>query len=328
MSIEAITYVKTIDLGDRENTTARLLLQTLAEGTFNDCGFCKLSRDELAWQLRVSSKTVQRTIASLADAPAFLKVHPRWKEGGGRLADQIELVGFVDWLDGIRNPAKSIPDKLSSMGGHTGHQESSLNRTPGVQYHKEATRTSTRTLPPTPQGAESGGDRSKFEDVFETFTGPKADKVIECFLRPMSLEVRIEHPHPRELFAAIIRDLGDESEAVLERAAIEIARSRSKVIAPKNAFDAVAIAKQVTPKAAGSSIMISRAEQPNQFAAWHAWANNNRMAEDPAIRRRAQGITRLIEQAAVGTIAVASEWPPAAEAAASATVDTSVEAGA
>jgi hypothetical protein len=113
MSIEAISYVKSLDLGDCECSSARLLLYVIAENTFNDTGLCKVGKAELAYQARVSKSTVQRQAEKL-DSAGFIKVMVRAGNGGGRMPDEILLVGFLEKL--ARDRGESIPRSVQSKG--------------------------------------------------------------------------------------------------------------------------------------------------------------------------------------------------------------------
>lgn len=104
MSIDAITYAKTLDV---DNPMSRLLLFIIAENTFNDTGLCKVGQQVLARETRASERTVREHIAKLKGAKVIgTKAQP--KEHGGRSFDAIELIGFIEWLESVRSkPAKS-----------------------------------------------------------------------------------------------------------------------------------------------------------------------------------------------------------------------------
>lgn len=154
----------------------------------------------------------------------------------------------------------------------------------------------------------------RFEDAFATFKGPKADKVIDRFLRPVVAIIGVRHPQPRELFASIIGHIGDEDEATLEKAVSEITASRSVLAAPRNAIDAVAAAKQATGGRVSTpgSICVIRCEDEAAFDAWVAWAARERRSSDQATRARAALIWKMVDQMGVRQISVPSLWPPGA----------------
>lgn len=126
MSVEAIAYVKSLDLGDCEK--ARLLMYVIGENTFNDTFVCLVGIDELAYQTRVNEKTVRRQLAILAarEAEDGTRRHPivirqaRRPSTGGRLHDAIRIVGFKAWY--LKNygsakrshKSKNAPEKGSN----------------------------------------------------------------------------------------------------------------------------------------------------------------------------------------------------------------------
>jgi hypothetical protein len=100
MSIEAITYAKTLK-GMKPGE--RLTLFIIAENTFNDTGKCKIGNAELAYQTGSGLRSVVRYIQALA-AGGFIKISKQPRATGGSSFAHMELVGFVEWLAGIRNP--------------------------------------------------------------------------------------------------------------------------------------------------------------------------------------------------------------------------------
>ena len=95
MSIEAMAYVKSRDFGDCES--ARLLLITIAENTFNDSRICVVGSEQLAYDIRKSERTVRRQLDALVAARIILR-KARYPDAGGRLNDALRLRGFSAWL--------------------------------------------------------------------------------------------------------------------------------------------------------------------------------------------------------------------------------------
>lgn len=156
VSVEALAYVKSLDLGECEK--ARLLLYVIGENTFNDTFICVVGNEQLAYDTRVNERTVRRQIEALVAARIVLR-KPRYPKAGGRLSDALRLVGFKRWYlsnygqskrahrsksksEKSGNDNKPLPDKMSgspsplpdstcpvglpdtAMSGVTGHQVS------------------------------------------------------------------------------------------------------------------------------------------------------------------------------------------------------------
>lgn len=98
MSIEALAFIKMLDLGEHENPTNRLLLYVVAENTFNDSFVCRLSQKQIAWETsRISVRTLRRHLDALsAKGVAIIAQRPRY-ECGSRQADDISIVEFESW---------------------------------------------------------------------------------------------------------------------------------------------------------------------------------------------------------------------------------------
>jgi hypothetical protein len=126
VSIEALAYVKTLDLGANENAQARLLLYVLGENTFNDTFICALSQEQLAFEAgRVHERTIRRHLDELCQARILIrKSRYRSATSSGRLHDAVRIVGFKRWYLANYGAAKAAhskggkPDKMS--GKHTG----------------------------------------------------------------------------------------------------------------------------------------------------------------------------------------------------------------
>jgi hypothetical protein len=135
VSIEAIAYIKSRDLGAADSAQARLLLYVIAENTFNDSFVCRLSRDQIAYEAgRVSERTVRRHISDLIEARVLIR-RENYAAKGGRDIDDLRIVGFKKWyLANHRKNRQSIPDKLSGKGGGHGGQSVRAYRTNGVGH--------------------------------------------------------------------------------------------------------------------------------------------------------------------------------------------------
>lgn len=119
MSTEAIAFSKLVELGEHETASARLLLYVIAENTFNDSGLCRVGKAELALQLRMSASTVLRQCKTLEQA-GRIKVHLRPGAGEGRKPDDIELIGFKQWLSTQRAAfGVSTPAEPQHLGGQS-----------------------------------------------------------------------------------------------------------------------------------------------------------------------------------------------------------------
>src|SRR5438874_1915325 len=67
MSIEALAYVKMLELGDRESHATRLIMYVIGENTFNDSFRCKLGQEQIAFEAgRMGIRTLRRHLNSLA----------------------------------------------------------------------------------------------------------------------------------------------------------------------------------------------------------------------------------------------------------------------
>jgi hypothetical protein len=111
MSIEAMTYVKTVDLGKAE--LARLTLMIIAENTYNDSGLCRIGKAELAFQVRRSAATVKRHCRLLVKHK-HIRVLIKPGNGGGREKDEISIVGFLEWVARLRDATNPRSSRSSS----------------------------------------------------------------------------------------------------------------------------------------------------------------------------------------------------------------------
>jgi len=115
VSIEALAYVKSMDLGVLESAQTRLLVYIIAENTWNDTFVCRLNQDQLAYEAgRVSDRTVRRHLDQLEEARIILRAERR-STSGNILPDLIRLVGYKRWYwrDHAKHHRASPPDKLS-----------------------------------------------------------------------------------------------------------------------------------------------------------------------------------------------------------------------
>lgn len=111
VSVEALAFVKTMELGDVESAAARLIMYVIGENTFNDSFRCVLPQEQIAFESgRISVRTLRRQLDALSGltkdpetgeptltGTPFIKRTPRFDCAGARIEDEIEIVGFGDW---------------------------------------------------------------------------------------------------------------------------------------------------------------------------------------------------------------------------------------
>lgn len=181
MSVEAIAYVKSLDLGSCEK--ARLLMYVIGENTFNDTFICALGNEQLAYEVRANERTVRRQLEDLIVAGKIIRKSRYPEKSGGRLPDALRIVGFKKWYltnnkssrrrtkteadatgQNVRKPLPAkmsgrrggLADKMSgrlpdtAMSGVTGHQVSGS--------YKE-----TRTYPVNKNAHECASEDFKFD---------------------------------------------------------------------------------------------------------------------------------------------------------------------
>lgn len=183
MSIEAIAYVKTLDLGEHETAAARLLLYVVGENTFNDSFVCRLSQKQLGFEAgRITDRTVRRLLDKLEQGRIILRpgTRKRIAENGQLAGDVIRIVGFKRWYfrnhaEGKRRAVKqSRPaDKMSAGGAgangsdqRTNCPEASGHRSPlasGQQVSAAYKDTRTSKSVPLARDARSEGLNSDLE---------------------------------------------------------------------------------------------------------------------------------------------------------------------
>jgi hypothetical protein len=92
VSVEAIAFVKSLDLGGCEK--ARLLMYVIGENTFNDTFICVVGQKQLAYEARAGERTVRRQIEELVSARILIRKERYPEKSGGRLNDALRIVGF------------------------------------------------------------------------------------------------------------------------------------------------------------------------------------------------------------------------------------------
>lgn len=181
MSVEAIAYVKSLDLGGCEK--ARLLMYVIGENTFNDTFVCVVGQKQLAYEARAGERTVRRQIDELVSARILIRKE-RYPEKGGRLFDALRIVGYKKWYlannkiarrkahndDGAtgQNGRKALPAKMA--GSPRGLAAKVAGRATGQQVAADTgqqvagTYKDTRTYPVQEKSAhERASEDSKFD---------------------------------------------------------------------------------------------------------------------------------------------------------------------
>lgn len=97
MSNEAYAFVASLDLGDMESAATRLLLQCIAHNTFNDTFVCRLEQSQLAYETRMSVRSVRRHLAAFERARVVIRAKRRSLAHGQAMPDLIRLRGFKRW---------------------------------------------------------------------------------------------------------------------------------------------------------------------------------------------------------------------------------------
>lgn len=116
MSVDAMSYVKSIEWDHRASWS---LLLVIAENTFNDTGICRVGQSILAEESRSSERTVRNNLRILAEGE-IIKITPCGDPNGGRLPDEIFLIGFLEWLSETR---KRKSAKVAGKGEGGNRQE-------------------------------------------------------------------------------------------------------------------------------------------------------------------------------------------------------------
>jgi len=297
VSIDAIAYVKTLEVGD---PTSRLLLWAIAENTFNDSHRCKVGQGVLAEDVGVSERTIRRRLDQLARrAPALIRRHRI--AGAERAPDEIEIVGFAEWFAANRRGRRAFrPDRLSGADRTdcpvpTGHLLSGADRTTGVRYNKEAVQESVLS-PPTPPGG-SGGGREDHPLVQELIAEGAPEHVARGFLGWLlgqgGLQIWKDATSPIEIARQLCTDLAGARPAVLDVARAEIGR-RARYRLPPRADILAAV------EAAGK-VYDDRGRAEHEARA----AASARRAADPALAARSDALREAL-RAGVGEKAFAA----------------------
>ena len=337
MSFEALAYVKQIDLGDASTSSNHLLLRSIAEHTFNDSGICRLSQKQLATEVHCTDRHLRRLLKDLDDLNIIIRHSHYDASTGHRCNDGIELVGFKAWIDSVRGgsttarpeevdtkesaekPTKpaaghivrqdALPDNMSA--GPTGHVRPALPDTDVRDIKELGTRKGT-SLPPTPQGAREGESKfnPQFEKLIEGHQDPEAvRRLVDLFLRPATLRLQVQHAAPLALFEGCLEACLGASDHALRSAVDVISTTRKKIVSPRCFIDALAAAQQQARPGdlhhKPDQITITKADNPQEFAAWSKWA-----AANEAISKQAALIRKFIYQLGCKQITVPSLWPP------------------
>jgi hypothetical protein len=285
MSIEAITFVKLLDLGERESPCARLLMQTIAENLFNDSGLCRVGQAELALQTRVSIRTVARHLKALAFGHAVVVIHPQYSADMGRTADAIEIVGFKPWLAECREKSsKKVPANLSdrppvkmSDRGPIG-QPDQRTMVSGTEENLTSEVNTTPLAPSPTEGVQALIDDLKSE--VEASGGPTL--AINLLIAPLATLLPITHANPAALLFEINAKFSGHTAARLSALAAEtkckVAEFPSlKRLVSLDAKIAAALPAHANKSSSGQAIRTTapRLQQkritPDDKAQWSSW---------------------------------------------------------
>lgn len=330
MSIEAIAFVKRLDLGRAKR--ASLLLYVIAENTFNDSFRCVLGHAQLGYEAgRQSVRTMSRQL-KLLETNSIIRRRPRFNSEGGRTFDEIEIVGFREWyaanhpkraqaagakpsnepdakLAGGENETPPMPecpidpvqpDNLAEGGNRTPVSGGCGQQVAGS--YKESRTSSVQEEDNTPLTPRTRGE-DFLNDLFEELriSGASTD-LIDHFLVPLCTgpgAIRLSHRDPRGLVREVcgLKEL----HALPHRALAEIARilrsERSKLSQAKNVTDVLSRALTQVPK-----IRIV----PQMTEQWAAWMAHYK-AQVPASHKGWSYATYCEKQ---GWFSELTEFPP------------------
>ena len=131
-------------------------------------------------------------------------------------------------------------------------------------------------------------------------------RIAESFLIPVCAEVRIEHANPTALFTRVADACKGLDDSILAEAANQVALTRKKVMSPRCLLDCVEAAKKLArvqaPQSGDEAVTITKADDPQQWAAWHRFCEKN--------ERERKYATLLKLMSMSSQINVESEWPP------------------
>lgn len=94
MSIEAMSYVKKLEIA---KPAQKLIMLLLAERIKNETGECFPGQELLAKEASMTGRSVRRHLSELVKT-GLLKSRYRYSENGKRTSSAYEIVGFLDWL--------------------------------------------------------------------------------------------------------------------------------------------------------------------------------------------------------------------------------------
>ncbi len=159
---------------------------------------------------------------------------------------------------------------------------------------------------------ERGKQASKFDGVFAALVdahGADCQRVVDRFLRPAALRLRVSHENPKGLFEGALAAGLEASDLVLGKAVEVLSDTRKVIMSPRCLTDALAVARQQAKPAerfhAPAEVTLTRADNPQQFAAWARWAEANTLKI-----QLARALHKLIHNLGCTQIAVPQPWPP------------------
>lgn len=268
MSIEAITFVKTLRVA---NPRARLLLGSIAENTFNDSGLCRVTQEVLCYDTTMPERTVRYHLRKLEQDGLIVVTRRRGKLGQHQNND-LEIVGFKDWLGAIRGRVSPPARLAGGCGNHdatTGNVLADGHRQPVAGPYKDSrtSEVSTREVPLNPP--LGGGD--EVEDavdekgtILEQLAQDGIDEgVLRHLIAPVVEARRIggTNGNPRSALRDVARAAKGLGEEALRRAAADVLDSAAVKVRISALTDAVAQAHK-----AGARIVIQ--SRTPQWAAW------------------------------------------------------------
>jgi hypothetical protein len=319
VSIEAITYVKLLDLGELEGGNLRLLLYILAENTFNDSGLCKVGQQEIARQTRSSTRSVIRRLIALEDAKSpIIERIARYLPEGGRKTDAIKLCGFSEWLEeqqeskGKRR-TPPLPDKLSGRGVQDDGLGDDLSASPTRHLlspptcqqlspsNKNPVLDRTSFSPPTP----SRGVRVWKEiQLLKELKAEGGDaKIIERFLEPVLYQCPLIYtPNPIYALRYLCEGFADLSDEQLETAARRVLETRKAKVKIADLRDALIEAR----RSAGEKVIVAKTQDPEAHEAWLGYYRA-RVATPALCTEQDKLYVKLLED---GPVPLPSRLPP------------------
>lgn len=312
MSIEAISYVKTLEL--RRARKASLLLYVIGENTFNDTFRCLLGHEQLGYEAgRISVRTVSRHLVLLEEEGRILR-RPRFNSDGGRAFDEIEIVGFAEWYT-AQHPRrnKGKPDKLSDMP-HTPKCPVNLlqpdnvsgggNRTtlspPTCQQVSGSIDTRTTPVqvssPPTPSATRRGREGRIEELISELRSTPQRYAIVDILFAPLLRQRQLSAPAPSYVLGQLADWAGHWDAAIWAAALGRLLHQRHSKVFQSDIREA---------------LQACRLEHEKREAARKAAAAEaRRAAEDPQSPQRQALADQLVVGSPLGSQALADDWLP------------------